>query len=196
MENRALRQWLLLAYKVPQEPTRIRTYVWRQVKALGCLHLQQAVWLLPKTAQAEAELQKLSDKIQEMGGESSLLSTTSPSLAWEERTIEGFNRARGEEYAEVVENEERFEDEIRRETRKEKFTLAELEDMDADWEKLRKWQGRVAARDFFEAAGRQEAEARLAEGEKMLAGFNRRVYEHEGVQESQDDNDADANPDA
>jgi hypothetical protein len=184
MEEQDLRQWLLLAYKVPQEPTRIRTYVWRQVKTLGCLHLQQAVWLLPKTAQTEADLQKLSARIEEMGGEASLLSTTSQNPAWEERTIAGFNRARDEEYAEVVENEERFEDEIRRETRKEKFSFAEMEDIEADWEKLKKWHERVVARDFFGAPGREEAEARLVEGERMLEEFTRRVYEHEGVQES------------
>lgn len=184
MDEYAPRLWLILAYKVPSEPTRIRTGVWRQVKALGCLHLQQAVWLLPQTAQTEAELQKLAERIEEMGGEASLLSTSSQSPAWEERTIAGFNRARDEEYNEVVENEERFEDEIRRETRKEKFTFAEMEDMEADWEKLKRWHERVVARDFFGAPGRQEAEARLEEGERMLEGFNRRVYEHEGVEES------------
>ncbi|HZK67692.1 MAG TPA: Chromate resistance protein ChrB [Chloroflexota bacterium] len=184
MDEQVPRQWLILAYKVPSEPTRIRTSVWRQVKALGCFHLQQAVWLLPKTVQTEAELQKLSASIEEMGGEASLLSTSSQNAAWEERTIAGFNRARDEEYAEVIENEERFEDEIRRETRKEKFTFAEMEDMEADWEKLNRWHQRVVARDFFGAPGRQEAETRLMEGERMLVEFNRRVYEHEGVEKS------------
>lgn len=119
-----------------------------------------------------------------MGGEASLLSTMSPDAAWEERTVGGFNRARNEEYEEIVENEERFEDEIRRETRKEKFTFAEMEDMEADWEKLRKWHARVVARDFFSAPMRKEAEERLAEGEKMLAEFTQRVYEREGVEKT------------
>ncbi len=191
MEERVPRQWLALAYKVPSEPTRIRTYIWRRVKALGCLHLQQAVWLLPRTPQTEHELQKLSARIEEMGGESSLLATVSPSLAWEERTVAGFNQARDEEYAEVVENEERFEDEIRRESRKEKFTFAELEDVEAEWDKLKKWHERVVARDFFGAAERQEAETRLVEGEKMLVEFTRQVYEHEGVQEGREPNGED-----
>lgn len=191
MEAQVPRRWLILAYKVPQEPTRIRTYVWRQVRALGCLHLQQAVWLLPKTPATEAELQRLSARIEEMGGESSLLATTSQSPEWEARTIAGFNRARDEEFAEVVENEERFEDEIRRETRKEKFTFAEMEDMEADWEKLKRWHERVVARDFFGAQGRRESEARLAEGEKLLGEFTSRVYEHEGFQESRKAEQAD-----
>jgi len=35
-------QWLLLAYRIPTEPFRMRTCVWRQVKGLGVLYLQQA----------------------------------------------------------------------------------------------------------------------------------------------------------
>lgn len=182
MDARTPRQWLLLVYKVPQEPSRFRTYVWRQVKALGCLYLQQAVWLLPKTPDLEVELGRLAAKIEEFGGEASLFTTQSPSPSWEERTIAGFNQIRDEEYAEIVENEERFEDEIRRETRKEKFTFAELEDVEAEWEKLKRWHERVVARDFFGAPGRKEAEVRLEEGGRMLNGFTRQVYEREGVE--------------
>lgn len=184
MADRARREWLILAYKVPAEPTRIRIGVWRQVKALGCLHLHQSVWLLPRTPTTDEALQKLSARIEEMGGEASLLSTSSQSTAWEERTVAAFNRARDEEYAEVVENEERFEDEVRRETRKEKFSFAELEDIEADWEKLKRWYGRVVDRDFFISPGRREAEARLAEGERMLEQFTHSVYKREGVQET------------
>ena len=116
----------------------------------------------------------------------SVLVTSSPSLAWEERAIAGFNQARAEEYAEVAEDEERFEDEIRRETRKEKFTFAELEDTEANWEKLQRWLARVQERDFFGAPARQEAEARLAEGDKLRREFTRRVYEREQVAEATD----------
>jgi hypothetical protein len=176
------RQWLLLTYKVPSEPTRFRTYIWRQVKALGCFHLQQTVWVLPKAPDLEAEFQKLAAKIEEFGGEVSLLTTKSPGAEWEARVIAGFNGIRDEEYAEIAENEERFEDEIHRETRKRKFTFAELEDLEADWEKLQRWMVKVQGRDFFNAHGRHEAEARLAEGAKLLEAFTRDVYVHEGVE--------------
>jgi len=78
MNERSLRRWLMLTYRVPSEPTRFRTYIWRQVKALGCLHLQQAVWLLPETPDLDSEFRKLVSKIEEFGGEASLLSTVSP----------------------------------------------------------------------------------------------------------------------
>jgi len=186
MSEHTARQWLLLTYKVPPEPTRFRTYVWRHMKTLGCLNLQQTVWLLPKTPDHEAEFQKLAAKIEEFGGEANLLTTTSPDADWEDRIIAGFNAIRNEEYREIAENEERFEDEIRRETRKQKFTFAELEDMEADREKIYRGMAKVQARDFFGAPGRLEAEARLAEGTKLLEEFSRKVYAHEGVEEPGD----------
>ena len=163
-----LRQWLFLVYRIPAEPSRMRTYAWRQVKALGALYLQQAGWLLPRTERFERALQDLVAKIEDFGGEASLLNTMSPDQAWEEKTIKGFNQARDEEYAEIVESEERFEDEIRRETRKEKFTFAELEEAEAEWGRLKRWYERVRERDFFDDPGRQEADARLEACESLL----------------------------
>ncbi len=182
MAERSPLAWLILTYKVPSEPTRFRTYLWRQVKALGCLHLQQAAWLLPNTPVLEAELKKLVSRVEEFGGEASLLAVSSPDAEWEARVIDGFNAIRDEEYAEIAENEERFEDEVRRETRKRKFTFAELEDLEADQEKLKKWMAKVEERDFFRAPGRMEAEKRLSEGAKSLERFTRKVYAREGME--------------
>lgn len=183
MTEHTARQWLLLTYKVPSEPTRFRTYLWRQMRMLGSLNLQKMVCLLPKTPDHEAEFQRIVAKIEDFGGEASLLTTTSPSREWEDRIITAFNAIRNEEYSEVAENEERFQDEIRRETRKQKFTFTELEDMEADREKITREIRKIQARDFFGAPGRREAEARMAESIKLFKEFSRKVYAHEGVEE-------------
>ena len=184
MGGESPRQWLLLTYRVPSEPTRFRAYVWRQVKSLGCLYLQQAVCLLPFRPDLEAQLQQLVSKIEEFGGEAALLISTSRDADWEAKVVAGLNAIRDEEYAEIAENEERFEDEVRRETRKKKFTFAELEDLEADWEKIGRWMEKVRERDFFGAPGRQEAEARLIKGKELLEEFTRRVYAKQGVEGS------------
>jgi hypothetical protein len=174
--------WLLLIYRVPQDPPGRRTYVWRQLRQLGAVYLQQAAAVLPDRAEMRSALEALAERIRSQDGEVSLLETTSPSADWERELITRFNRARDEEYAEVVENVERFEDEIRRECRKGKFTFAELEDSESDWEKIERWQARVIARDFFGAAARAEADAALERGKQMLNEFAAAVYRHEGVQ--------------
>jgi hypothetical protein len=184
--DETVRQWLLLIYKVPQDPTRFRTYLWRQMRMLGALNLQQMVCLLPKTPDLESEFMRLAYKIEEFGGEANLLEFTSPNREWEDRIIAGFNATVDEEYAEIAENEERFQDEIRRESRKEKFTFAELEDMEADREKISREMAKVQARDFFGARGRLIAEGQMAESRKLFEEFSRKVYAQEGVEEPAD----------
>lgn len=177
-----LRQWLLLIYRVPQEPPGRRTYVWRQLKQLGALYLQQAAVIVPDEDQLRASLEALSQKIRDYGGEISLLTTVSPDLTWQDQTIERFNQARDAEYAEIVENVERFEDEIRRERRKGRFTYAQLEDIEADCEKLQRWYARVTSRDFFVAPARAEAEAAVNAAQAALEAFTADVYAREATQ--------------
>ena len=39
--------WLLLIYRVPSEPTRLRAAVWRRLKSLGAIYLQNSAAALP-----------------------------------------------------------------------------------------------------------------------------------------------------
>jgi hypothetical protein len=64
--------WLLLVYKVPNEPSARRVYVWRKLKALGAILLHDAIWVLPATSQTREKLQWLATEIQDMEGEATL----------------------------------------------------------------------------------------------------------------------------
>jgi hypothetical protein len=61
--------WLLLAYKIPREPSANRVYVWRKMKQLGAVLLQDAVWVLPDSARTREKFQWLAAEITELGGE-------------------------------------------------------------------------------------------------------------------------------
>jgi Protein ChrB, N-terminal len=188
MEERAMaedperaRRWLLLIYRIKAESSGRRTYVWRQLRQLGAVYLQQAVGVLPDRPELRVELDRLGQRIRSTGGEASLLETVSPSPAWEEELVTRFNAARDAEYAEILDSVESFEDEIRRETRRRRFRFAELEEGEADWEKLQRWFARLIERDFFGAAGRGAAEQALARGRTLLDGFIQEVYRAEGL---------------
>lgn len=180
-EEGGCRRWLLLIHRVPQEPAGRRTYVWRQLKQLGAVYLQQAAAIVPDQPHLRGPLEALAARIREFEGEVSLLETTSPSPEWEQHLVGRFHEARDAEYVEVVENVERFEDEVRRESRKGKFTFAELEDIEADWEKIERWHQRIRARDFFDAPGGAGAAEALDRGRVALETFTAQVYSHEGV---------------
>ncbi len=173
--------WLLLVYRIKAESSGRRTYVWRQLRQLGAVYLQQAVAVLPDRPELGSALDELGDRIRSSGGEASLLRTISPNPEWEADLVARFDAARDAEYDEVVESVERFEDEIRRETRKKRFRFAELEESEADWEKLQRWFQRLVERDFFGAAGRAAAETALGRGRVLLDGFTEEVYRQEGL---------------
>jgi hypothetical protein len=182
-QDKIPQHWLLLIYRVPQDPPGRRTYVWRQLKNLGAIYLQQAAAILPDRPEVRAALVELTERIQAFQGEASLLETVSPDASWEESLVQRFNQARDAEYAEVENNVERLEDEVRRESRKGKFTFAQLEDIESDWEKLQRWHQRISARNFFGAPGESGAAAALERGRAALESFSAQVYAHEGVDE-------------
>jgi hypothetical protein len=64
-----VRQWVLLVYKVPPEPTARRVFVWRKLKRLGALLLHDAVWVLPATHSTLEQFQWLATEIEEMEGD-------------------------------------------------------------------------------------------------------------------------------
>ncbi len=175
------RRWLVLIYRIRSDSSSGRTYVWRQLRQLGAVYLQQAVAIVPDRPELRTGLDRIGARIRAGGGEASLLETGSPNAAWEAELVARFDAARDAEYDEVVESVERFEDEIRRETRKRRFRFAELEEGEADWEKLRRWFARLVERDFFGAAGRGTAEETLARGRALLDEFTREVYRAEGL---------------
>jgi hypothetical protein len=171
-----LLSWLLFIYRVPQDPPGRRTYVWRHLRDLGATYLQQAAAILPDDPALRRALTALQARIATYGGEASLLETHSPSATWEQETIARFNQARDAEYAELYENVERLEDEMARESRRGKFTFAELEDLESDWDKLGRWRERIVARDFFAASGRSDTDAVMDRARASLNDFTHRVY--------------------
>jgi len=64
--------WLLLVYRIPREPTAGRVYVWRKLKQLGAVAIQDAIWVLPQTPRTQEQFQWLAAEITEVKGEAML----------------------------------------------------------------------------------------------------------------------------
>jgi hypothetical protein len=169
--------WLLLIYRVPSEPTRLRSTVWRRLKSLGAIYLQNSAAALPASVGAERALRKLRSEIIDMSGTAMLLSCTV--LAGEPEVLAAFQAARDDEYAEIVDKCEDFLGQLQKEYVAGHFTYAELEENEVDLVKLRNWLARVRDRDAFGAAGREPAELALASCEQELESYAARVYAEE-----------------
>lgn len=65
--------WLLFTYKVPNEPSARRVYVWRKLKELGAILLHDTAWVLPDKPHTREKLQWLTTEVRDMeGGEATL----------------------------------------------------------------------------------------------------------------------------
>ena len=169
--------WLLLTYKVPSEPSRRRVALWRRLKGMGAVYLQNGVCLLPKTDDHVRQLKMLENEISEMDGEAVLLETVAFDRAQEDKVVTRFRADRDEEYREFLGRCEGFEAEIAKEIRIKKFTYAELEEEDTDLKKLKGWLEKIQRLDFYGATLAEEAAARLKGCEALLDNYAQRVFE-------------------
>jgi len=169
--------WLLLIYRVPPEPTRLRATVWRRIKSLGAIYLQNSVAALPATPATERALRKLRREILDMAGTAVLISAAV--LAGETEVRNAFQAARNDEYEEIVDRCQDFLQQVQKEYTANHYTYAELEENEVDLVKLRNWLAKVADRDTFGADGRPAAEKALAECDQSLEAYAARVYAEE-----------------
>jgi hypothetical protein len=169
--------WLLLIYRVPPEPTRLRSTVWRRIKSLGAIYLQNSVAALPASTANERALRKLRHEITDMSGTAMLMSCTV--LAGEAEVRASFQTARNDEYEEIVDKCADFLMQVQKEYDENHFTYAELEENEVDLVKLRNWFAKIVERDVFGASGRAACEQSLEKCEQSLEAYAARVYAEE-----------------
>ena len=169
--------WLLLIYRVPPEPTRLRSTVWRRIKSLGAIYLQNSVAALPASPANERSLRKLRREIVDMSGTAILLAAAA--LAGEAEVRGAFETARNEEYAEIIDKCEDFLRQVQKEYDENHFTYAELEENEEDLVKLKNWFAKIVDRDVFLADRRPATERALEKCEQSLEAYAARVYAEE-----------------
>jgi hypothetical protein len=176
-DDGAGRGWLLLIYRVPPEPTRLRSTVWRRIKSLGAIYLQNSVAALPASTANERALRKLRREITDMSGTAMLMSCSV--LAGESEVRASFQAARNDEYEEIVDKCEDFLGQVQKEYEENHFTYAELEENEVDLVKLKNWFAKITERDVFGASGRAACEQFLEKCELSLEAYAARVYAEE-----------------
>ena len=101
-------RWLILIYHLPREPSRYRVAVWRKLKSLGALYLQDGAAALPEDAVTREHLEWLQLRIREDGGEATLWEALPNTVAEGKDLVAAFRGAREEGYGKVIEGAERI----------------------------------------------------------------------------------------
>lgn len=139
-----MKRWLILIYKIPREPSAGRVHVWRKLKQLGAIALQDAAWILPQTSRTREQFQWLSAEITELGGDAILFDA--------DQTYATDSESLQRQFSEPVETEYRA-------------ILSALKKKDCDFGDLSKRFQNVLQRDYFNSElGRQTREKLLATG--------------------------------
>src|SRR5206468_11472087 len=64
--------WVLLAYRLPREPSTPRSALWRNLRRLGATQVLDGLAALPLDARNREQLEWLADEIVEAGGEATV----------------------------------------------------------------------------------------------------------------------------
>jgi len=64
--------WVLLAYRLPREPSTPRSSVWRKLKRLGVAQLGDGLVALPADARTREQLEWVAEEVVDHGGEATL----------------------------------------------------------------------------------------------------------------------------
>src|SRR4030081_1684488 len=174
-------RWRVLIYRVPTEPASKRVAVWRDLKRLGALYLQQCACIFPDIPGVTDQVNDVAAKIPALGGETFLLDVPRLQPEDEARIIEAFRAQRANEYAEIIEEcETKFVKEIEFEHFRQNYTFEEAEEIEQDLDKIRRWFDRVRDRDWFKAERRDEVETWLGKCQGLLAPVEEEVYRRNG----------------
>lgn len=146
-------------------------HVWRKLRSLGALYLQQSVCLLPERPDTTRAVNRLLDRVHHEGGDGRCVRIVIADAAEERSIIEGFRAERTDEYHEVCSRTPAFLEEIVSERAKGRTTYAEVEESEADLDRLRTWLRRIQARDYFDAPGGTDAVAAVEACAEALASF-------------------------
>jgi len=133
-----------LAYRIPREPSTPRITVWRKLRRLGVIQVLAGLVALPADARTREQLEWLADEVLEAGGEATVWLGRLGSAAQERALATRMAEAVTEEYRQLIDDATtaRNEPDVAR-----RRTIA----------RLRREFRRVAQRDFFPPAEREQA---------------------------------------
>jgi hypothetical protein len=131
--------------------------IWRKLQKLGAVAIKNSVYVLPATEKAHEDFQWLKQEIESAGGEAAVFRAGSVEGATDKEIIATFRKVRDEEYAAISAALDGLTGAIREQSRGKHLSAGRLSVHEAEIDKLHAELERIAANDFFNAAGKASA---------------------------------------
>jgi hypothetical protein len=95
--------WVLLAYRLPRDPSTPRSALWRKLRRLGAVQVLDGLAALPHDARNREQLEWLADEVGEAGGEATIWVGELASAAQERELAGRMAEAVAAEYQVLIE---------------------------------------------------------------------------------------------
>jgi hypothetical protein len=168
---------MLAVIRLPTGPSRHRVAVWRELRRVGAIPVGGGVWAAPGVPVFAAGLDRVAELVRKGDGQMLMLDGSPRDSAGHETLMDEFNAARVAEWAEFTSECAKFEEEIAKERRIGKLTIAELDEEEQSVDRLRRWFRELRARDVFGVAEGEQAEAGLKRCAGVLDDYAADVYQ-------------------
>jgi hypothetical protein len=142
--------WVLLAYRLPREPSTPRSALWRKLRRLGAVQMLDGLAALPLDARTREQLEWLAEEVVEAGGEATIWVGELASASQERELAARMSEAVAADYRSLLADAKAARREAPGSRRR---TLA----------RLRRELRRIRARDYFPPPERELAQQALAE---------------------------------
>ena len=148
-------RWFLLIHQIPPKPDYLRVKIWRRLQRLGAASVKNSVYVLPKSDQAQEDLQWILREVIESGGDASLCEARFVDGLSDHEVEELFRAAREADYREIARDAERLAASL---SKKSKVDGASKKQLIVEAGRLHKRLDEISSIDFFGAPGREAAE--------------------------------------
>jgi endonuclease/exonuclease/phosphatase family metal-dependent hydrolase len=142
--------WVLLAYRLPREPSTPRSALWRKLRRLGAVQVLDGLAALPLDARTREQLEWLAEEVVEAAGEATIWMGELASASQERELAARMSEAVAADYRSLLADAEAAR---RKAPGSRRRTLA----------RLRRELRRIRARDYFPPPEREFAQQALAE---------------------------------
>jgi hypothetical protein len=149
----------------------LRVTVWRRLRGLGALYLQQSVCVLPDRPEVARAVHRLAVQVRAAGGSARVLHVQVTDAADREQLVAEMRAAIDVEYSEVLQRLPGFFVELEAETARGNFTFAEVEESEADLARFEAWLAKIAKRDYFDAPLAAQVRSELDRARGALRAF-------------------------
>jgi len=151
--------------------------VWRELRKAGAVPISAGTWALPSDPEFQAALDRAENLSRRGGGKFAIIDAAPRGDESAAIIHDAFKAARLDEWAEFEADCGKYEAEIAKEIRNEKFTFGELEEEEQSLERLRRWHHDLMKRDALHLPEAAQAGARLRGCESLLEGYAEMVYD-------------------